>query len=70
MFIFGLIVGMIVGAVAWMGLCVAICAKRFGSLSDFVNGVDLLHDAADNRESTLQVYHKGELLNEVVFKEL
>lgn len=69
MFWIGLIVGVLftVGlAFAWIKYCFWITKVDREEFNDYI---DVLGDAIWNRESTLQVYHDGELLNEVTFKE-
>ena len=69
MFWIGLIVGVVltvVIAAAYIKWCFWICKVDRDEFDDYL---EVVSDALNNRESTLQVYHDGELLNEVTFKE-
>ncbi len=69
MFWIGLIVGVVltvVIAAAYIMWCFWITKIDRDEYRDYI---DVVCDALWNRESTLQVYHDGELLNEVTFKE-
>jgi FtsZ-interacting cell division protein ZipA len=69
MFWIGLIVGVLIAAVA----LIAIIAWTFWAtkmdLDEYRGYLDVVSAALNNRESTLQVYHNGELLDEVTFVE-
>ena len=69
MFWIGLIVGILISVVA----VIAIIKWSFWvtkvDREEFDDYIEVLGAAIWNRESTLQVYHDGELLNEVTFKE-
>jgi hypothetical protein len=39
------------------------------SFDDFEDFCDVLGDAVCNRESSMQVWHDGELINEMIFEE-
>ena len=69
MFWIGLIVGVVLTvaiAAAYIMWCFWVCKIDRDEYCDYV---EVMSDAIRNRESTLQVYHDGELLNEVTFKE-
>ena len=69
MFWLGLIVGIIIGAVGMTAVSLVYCSKRYGSMEDFVDGVNAMGVAADNRSSQLQVWHGDELLDIAYFNE-
>lgn len=70
MFWIGLIVGIILGAVAfgsigWWFTTRVLC----NSPEEFEGVYNVMVDATQNRESEIQVIHDGEVLNRVVFKD-
>lgn len=69
MFWIGLIVGIIVGTVILYLLSRLVMTAMFGSYEKYSEGFELLLTASDNRESTVQVWHDGECLDEVIFEE-
>lgn len=69
MFWIGLIVGVVITLLAIAGYflwCMKNAQMSFREYGDFC---EFLGDALDNRESTMQVWHDGELLNEMNFEE-
>jgi N-methylhydantoinase B/oxoprolinase/acetone carboxylase alpha subunit len=69
MFWIGLIVGVIltiVSAIAYLLYCMNVSGI---SGDDFNNGVDALHTAWSNRESTIEVWHDDKPLSVYTFKE-
>lgn len=69
MFWIGMIVGTIIGFIAFAAVSVMHCVKRYGSWEDLGNGVAMLNMAADNRKSYMQVFTDDEILGTVVFEE-
>lgn len=69
MFWIGLIVGILISVVAVIAIIKWCFWVTKVDRDEFDDYVDVISDAIWNRESTLQVYHDGELLNEVTFKE-
>ena len=69
MFWIGLIVGIVVGAVVLYLLSRGLMAVVFGSYEKYSEGFGLLLTASGNRESTVQVWHDGDCLDEVIFEE-
>jgi hypothetical protein len=65
--------GIAIGFVVGIALCVAVlavcCKIIYGSRDTFESMVDVVVAAAENRESVVQVYHDGEVLEEAVFPE-
>jgi hypothetical protein len=69
MFWIGLIVGIIISVVAFAGYFMWCLYCTQMSFDDFEDFCDVLGDAVWNRESSMQVWHDGELINEMIFEE-
>lgn len=69
MFWTGMIVGVVTGVAATFGVSLYHCAKTAGSLGKWGDICEMIDVANDNRESEIQVWHNGELLNTVVLEE-
>lgn len=69
MFWIGLIVGVVITLMASAGYFLWCLHETKMNFRDFGDFVEILGDAVDNRESTMQVWHDGELMNEMVFEE-
>lgn len=69
MFWIGLIVGVVIGLVALVVLFLWSLHVNKMDLCDYVEFCYVLGDAVENRESSMQVWHDGELINEMIFEE-
>ena len=70
MFWIGLIVGIIIATIVFVGLMFVSCKVAYGSWDTFNSMVDVVVAAGENRESEVRVYHDGECLDVVaVFEE-
>lgn len=71
MFWIGLAVGVVIATIAIAGYFVYSCWKVYGTFETFASMCEVTQAAAENRESTVVVYHDGNRLNEyAVFKEM
>ena len=66
-------IGMIVGAIIWTLICIAIlvyCCKSCGvSRAEFNSMVDTVSEAVENRASEIQVWHDGMLIDVTYLEE-
>lgn len=70
MFWIGLIVG-IITTVVLVGGHVLVCLKgSYKSADEFWGMVDVIHEAVTNRESTIQVWHDGEVIEAMTLEEM
>lgn len=71
MFWIGLIIGMIIAAIAIVGFIAFCCKVTYGTKETFDSMVDVVITAGENRESVVKVFHDGEELDAyAVFEEM
>lgn len=69
MFWIGFIVGVVITLLAFTGLFLWSMKTLQMDFREYGEFCELLGDAVENRESTMQVWHDGELVNEMDFEE-
>lgn len=65
----GIAIGFVVGIVLVSAYLFVCCAATYGSYDTFKSMVDVTTAATENRESVVQVYHDGEVLETAIFPE-
>ena len=69
MFWIGLIVGIAIPVLAWMGLKAYVLKVLDTDWDEYSSGIEVLCTALENRESTLIAVHNDEILDEIIFEE-
>lgn len=69
MFWIGLIVGIAIPVLAWMGLKAYVFKVLDTDWDEYSNGIEVLCTALENRKSTLIAVHDNEVLDEIIFEE-
>lgn len=69
MFWIGLIVGIAIPVLAFLGLAALVFKVHNTNWDEYSSGIEVLCTALDNRESTLIAVHNDEVLDEIIFEE-
>ena len=69
MFWIGTFVGMMFASIVLIGFMLFCCWKTYGDVDTFMDMVDVVVAANENRESEVRVYHDGDILEVAVFEE-
>lgn len=66
----GIIIGIIIGVVATIAICTHLMLKWANMTSDeYLECIDLVVNAGQNREAAVQVWHDGELIDAIILEE-
>ena len=69
MFWIGLIVGLLIPVIVYFVAYLFVTRIMFDSPDEYWDAIGAVHEAVCNRESEIQVWHHGELINSVTLEE-